>query len=116
MGAQALVDDDLSSVRLEHLASVRSSIELVVADLRDRATAESACDGRELIFHLAAAHGGRGYIDTHPVECLDNMALDHSAFTAAGGRHVAKVVFASSACAYPTVLQASTDRGGVSTQ
>src|SRR5262249_23240408 len=60
---------------------------------------------REIIFHLAASHGGRGYIDTHPVECTNNMLLDHAVFAAAAGAGAAKVIFASSACVYPTNLQ-----------
>ena len=46
------------------------------------------CAAQDTVFHLAAMHGGRGYIDTHPVECTNNMLLDHVVFSAAasGGR------------------------------
>jgi len=65
-----------------------------------------------MVFHLAAMHGGRGYIDSHPVECMNNMLLDHVVFEAAARSGVGRVVHASSACVYPTVLQVSeTDRG-----
>ena len=54
---------------------------------------------------MAASHGGRGYIDSHPVECTNNMLLDHTLFAAAASAGAKKIVFASSACVYPTNLQ-----------
>jgi len=104
-GARLTVADDLSSGSLEHLAAVRSAIEFREGDLRDASFARDACAGQELVVHLAAAHGGRGYIDTHPVECVGNMTLDHAVFSAAAAGGARKVVFASSACVYPTTLQ-----------
>ena len=106
-GAIVRVTDDLSSGRLGHLDAVRSEIAFDRGDLRDPDFARHAIDGARTVFHLAAAHGGRGYIDTHPVECLNNIALDHTVFSAAALAGVEKVVFASSACIYPTQLQAS---------
>ncbi len=108
-GADVMVADDLSSGRLEHLASIRDEIAFERGDLRDAAFARRMCDGASFVFHLAAAHGGRGYIETHPVECLNNIVLDHTVFTAAADAGAEKVVFASSACVYPTHLQASDD-------
>ena len=106
-GAIVRVADDLSSGRLDHLATVRSGIRFDRGDLRDPAFARDSVAGSSVVFHLAAAHGGRGYIDSHPVECLNNISLDHSVFSAAADAGVQKVVFASSACVYPTQLQAS---------
>jgi len=76
-------------------------------DLRHPEAALLASQDQELVFHLAAAHGGRGYIDTHPVECANNMLLDHVVFAAAAKAGVAKIIHASSACVYPTHLQKS---------
>lgn len=104
-GASVVVVDDLSSGREENLAGVRSRIEFLQGDVRDPSVAAEAMRGVEILFHLAAMHGGRGYIDTHPVECLNNMALDHTVFAAAAAAGVRKVVLASSACVYPTHLQ-----------
>jgi len=104
-GALVTVADDLSSGRLEHLAEINSQIEFLKGDLRDVQFAKVAADGQELVFHLAASHGGRGYIETHPVDCLNNMVLDHTVFAAACAAKVGKIIFASSACVYPTHLQ-----------
>ncbi|HTJ60510.1 MAG TPA: NAD-dependent epimerase/dehydratase family protein [Candidatus Saccharimonadales bacterium] len=106
-GAVVRVADDLSSGRLDHLAAVRPSIAFDRGDLRDPAFARHSVAGSSVVFHLAAAHGGRGYIDSHPVECLNNISLDHSVFSAAAAAGCQKIVFASSACVYPTQLQIS---------
>jgi UDP-glucose 4-epimerase len=60
----------------------------------------------DTVFHLAASHGGRGYIDTHPVECCTNMMLDQLVFEEAFKEGVERICFASSACVYPKYLQA----------
>lgn len=106
-GAEVTIADDLSSGRLENLGSIAGEYKLLVGDLRSEPLAQEACDGQEMVFHLAAAHGGRGYIETHPVECMNNMVLDHAVYSAAARAGTRKIVFASSACVYPTTLQAS---------
>jgi nucleoside-diphosphate-sugar epimerase len=104
-GARVRVADDLSSGKLENLAAAEGSIEFFEGDLRDPAFAARSCAGSELVFHLAAQHGGRGYIETHPVECVGNMGLDFTVFQEAVSAGAEKIVHASSACVYPTTLQ-----------
>src|SRR3972149_5603330 len=58
------------------------------------------------VFHLAAEHGGRAFIDTHPFECWSNITLDQLVFRAAVERDCRKIIYASSACVYPINLQA----------
>ncbi len=106
-GAVVTVADDLSSGRLENLHTVLDDCAVLVGDLRDPAFAERAVARQDTVFHLAASHGGRGYIDSHPVECCNNMLLDHVVFDAAARAGAGRIVFASSACAYPTSLQDS---------
>jgi nucleoside-diphosphate-sugar epimerase len=107
-GASVTVADDLSSGKEENGAGVRESVRFERGDLRDADYARKMSEGQEMVFHLAAAHGGRGYIDTHPVECLNNIVLDHSVYTAAVRAGAEKIVFASSGCTYPTNLQQDT--------
>jgi UDP-glucose 4-epimerase len=109
-GARVTVADNFSSGSLKNLAGVAPDIELLEGDLRDPAFAHRAVRDAETLFHLAAMHGGRGYIDTHPVECMSNLALDHVVFSAAAAAGVRRVVHASSACVYPVNLQASDSR------
>jgi nucleoside-diphosphate-sugar epimerase len=108
-GAVVTVADDLSSGREENITSVRDAVRFRRGDLRDPDYAREMTADQETVFHLAAAHGGRGYIDTHPVECLNNIVLDHTVYSAAARGGVSKIVFASSACAYPTNLQQDAD-------
>lgn len=105
LGAHVRIADDLSSGRLDHLESVKDDVEICIGDLRDTSFTQHALDDVEIVFHMAADHGGRGYIETHPVECLGNMALDYVVFSAAAQSGVERIVHASSACAYPVGLQ-----------
>jgi nucleoside-diphosphate-sugar epimerase len=106
-GAAVTVADDLSSGRLEHLRSVTDDCAIMLGDLRDADFARRAAAGQDTVFHLAASHGGRGYIDTHPVECCNNLVLDHVVFDSAACAGVRRLILASSACVYPTTLQES---------
>jgi nucleoside-diphosphate-sugar epimerase len=80
-------------------------VELVRADLKEAGIAQKAVDGMSVIFHLAADHGGRGYVELHQSACALNMMLDQLVFDAAARAKADKVVFASSGCVYPNALQ-----------
>ena len=58
-----------------------------------------------IVFHLAADHGGRGYIDKNQMACATNLMLDGMVFKACYEAGVEKVIFASSGCVYPNTLQ-----------
>jgi nucleoside-diphosphate-sugar epimerase len=106
-GARVRVVDNLSSGRLSnieaHLASGR--VEFQEGDLNDPRLAADAATGMNIVFHLAADHGGRGYVDLHQVACAGNLVLDGVVFRACHDAGVRKVVFASSGCVYPNHLQ-----------
>jgi nucleoside-diphosphate-sugar epimerase len=61
--------------------------------------------GVDTVFHLAADHGGRGYVDLHQAGPASNFFLDGLVFAEALRAKVKKVVFASSGCVYPNFLQ-----------
>ena len=116
MGAVVTVADDLSSGKLTNLeyALKKGKEENVwtfedltvrVGDLKDISFTKSVMKNRDAVFHLAALHGGRGYIDSHPAECCSNMILDQLVFQEAFRADVQHVCFASSACVYPSYLQ-----------
>lgn len=113
LGASVRVADDLSSGHIDNLSSSIQSIEVVEGNLLNQAVAMQACTGMQNVFHLAASHGGRGYIDTHPVECSNNMVLDGIVFEAAHRAGVEHVCLASSACVYPTTLQEAPRNGNI---
>jgi len=110
LGAKVTVVDNLSSGSLENL-SKSPSIKFVNLDLEygDPAKVANVFRGNEVVFHLAADHGGRGYIDSHPANVCSNLSIDHHTFEASFRAGVEKVVFASSACVYPPSLQADRD-------
>ena len=103
--ANVKVIDDLSSGKIANLSAVRNQIAFSEGDLKSRDFALRSCTDGEVLFHLAADHGGRGYISTHPASCAGNMALDNTVFGAAVDNGVDQIVFASSACVYPTDIQ-----------
>lgn len=107
-GARVRAVDDLSSGHKANLAQHLdgNQVEFVEANLLDSGVAEQATSGMDVVFHLAANHGGRGYIDTHQAACATNLALDGLVIKAAHDAGVEQVTFASSGCVYPTSLQA----------
>ena len=101
LNATVCVADDLSSGKLENLNKSVNSIKFQKGDLRDRTFAKRVIAGNEVVFHLAACHGGRGFIDTHPADCASNQVLDGIVFDEAWRAKVGQVCYASSACVYP---------------
>ena len=104
-GAEVQIIDDFSSGRRENVPSLPEA-RIVEIDLANRELTLERFPRCEYVFHLAAVHGGRGFIDTFPDQVLVNLAIDNNVYTAAahaGSRHV---IHASSACVYPTTLQA----------
>ncbi|HLZ91910.1 MAG TPA: NAD-dependent epimerase/dehydratase family protein [Candidatus Acidoferrum sp.] len=106
-GAQVRVVDNFSSGRKEHIAGhlKANAIELMHADLLDDGVARKAVRGVDLVFHLAADHGGRGYVDLHQAACAGNLGLDGQLFRACVQEDVEKIVYASSGCIYPNYIQ-----------
>lgn len=106
-GARVRVADDLSSGRLENIADYikDGTIEFLEGDLREQSVVERAVEGMSVVFHLAADHGGRGYVDLHQAPCAVNLLLDASVFRACRKAQVDKIVYASSGCVYPNHIQ-----------
>lgn len=104
-GAHVRVADDLSSGKLINIKAVSSDVEFMKGDLKRWDFAIKSSKGCEVIFHLAADHGGRGYIEGNPASCAFNMALDNIVFETAIKNGVEQITFASSACVYPTDIQ-----------
>ena len=114
-GADVTVADDFSSGKLENLNYPltkkgldkweHKNLAVYRGDLKDRNFTRHMVDGVDVVYHLAALHGGRGYIDTHPAECSSNMILDQLVFEESCKAGVDRICFASSACVYPSYLQ-----------
>jgi nucleoside-diphosphate-sugar epimerase len=115
MGAYVRVADDFSSGKLKNLEYpltsscqrrwVHDKLTVYEGNLKEKSFTKRMVDGVDVVFHLAALHGGRGYIDTHPAECSSNMILDQLVFEETCKAGVDRLCFASSACVYPAYLQ-----------
>jgi len=110
-GAEVRVVDNLSSGRLENIKSLvdAGNIEFIKGNLLDPKVTRRAVKDIQVVFHLAADHGGRGYVDLHQVECSTNFILDGLVFKSSYEAGVEKVVFASSGCVYPNFRQTDPD-------
>jgi nucleoside-diphosphate-sugar epimerase len=105
--ARVRVVDDLSSGAAENVRHHLEdrTIEFIADDLREPGVARQAVSEVEVVFHLAADHGGRGYVDTHQADPAVNLMLDGLLFREALLAGVERVVYASSGCVYPNYLQ-----------
>ncbi len=111
-GASVRVVDDLSSGTLENIKDHVDSgkIDFVHADLREPGVSRKVMADIQVVFHLAADHGGRGYVDLHQAGPATNLYLDGLVFFEAYKAGVEKIVFASSGCVYPNFLQSDVNQ------
>jgi nucleoside-diphosphate-sugar epimerase len=107
LGANVTVVDNLSSGKTDNLYKSWHKINFIKKDLEyiSKEDIEYIFRDKDKVFHLAAVHGGRGFITSHPADVCSNLALDHHVFEACINSNVENVVFASTACVYPTKLQ-----------
>jgi len=59
----------------------------------------------DVVFHLAAYFGGRGFVEEQQTECSAMFAVDQNVFRICLDEGVARIHYASSACVYPNELQ-----------
>ena len=107
LGSKVTVVDNLSSGTLENLDQSKEKITFLNQDLEyiSKSNLDGIFKDQEIVFHLAAVHGGRGYITTHPADVSSNYSIDHHIFEGCNDSNVQNLVFASTACVYPTKLQ-----------
>lgn len=105
--------DNLTAGRFDNVKDLFSSspyFEFIKADLRDPGVAKNVVDDIDVIFHLAADHGGRGYVDLHQAGPASNNFMSGVVFWEAVKAGVEKIVFASSGCVYPNYIQADVSK------
>ena len=101
------VVDDLSSGNLSNIQHLvdDGKVEFHHADLLQPGIAQEMVEDVDVVFHLAAIHGGRGFVDLHQAVCSQNLAMDGLLIKAAYEAEVDRFVFASSGCVYPNFVQ-----------
>ncbi len=105
-GATVRVVDNLS----RGSAAPDNGVEFWGGDLTDPGVCRAACQGMEVVFHLAARVGGVGYYLTRSSEVLrHNLLVDSLVLEAALGAGVSRYFYASSAHVYPLIRQQTPD-------
>jgi nucleoside-diphosphate-sugar epimerase len=108
-----LIDLGVSHIRVVNLTNKNKKIliknfkdiEFYAYDLRDIEKARKSVKKIDIVFHLAADHGGRGYVDLKQSNTATNFILDGLLFKACLENKVEKIFYASSGCVYPNFLQ-----------
>jgi nucleoside-diphosphate-sugar epimerase len=84
-------------------------VENAVADLKDRAACQSACQGAAEVYNLAADMGGMGFIENNKALCMLSVLINTHMLMAAMEAGVDRYFYASSACVYNADKQKSAD-------
>jgi nucleoside-diphosphate-sugar epimerase len=106
-GASVTIVDDLSSGKISNIGHILSDVRYVEGSIGNHSILDQCLPGNEIVFHLAAIHGGRGFIDKYPQKMMENLSLDFAVFSKSLEHGIRRIVHASSACAYPTEFQSS---------
>ena len=110
---EKLIKEKVSLIRVVNITNkhkknfnfFREEIDFFTRDLRIEDEAEKSTKNIDVVFHLAASHGGRGYINLYQGKTATNFLLDSSVFFACLKNNVEKIFYASSGCVYPNYLQ-----------
>jgi len=84
---------------------VNKKARIYYGNLLDIHEATRAMEGKDVVFHLAAVHGGREFIEKYPSEVAQSFAINSNVIRIANQMRVKKLVFSSSVCIYPLKLQ-----------
>jgi nucleoside-diphosphate-sugar epimerase len=110
MKCSVRVADNLVRGRLENLSTVQKQIEFMQCDLTIKENCLRACEGQDIVFHLASKVGGIGYYMQKPGEVFtNNILMDTEMSVAARQCGVSRYLFSSSAHVYPKSLQTRED-------
>jgi UDP-glucose 4-epimerase len=92
--------DNLSSGRLSNLSAVKDKINFIKGDICDVNSVKKACEGKDVVFHLAAI-ASVPYSVQHPLEAHEvNITGTLKVLIAARDAKVKRFVFSSSAAVY----------------
>ena len=85
---------------LDEWYQTSNGVENLSLDLRDRANCQTAADGTEIVFQLAADMGGMGFIENNKALCMLSVLTNTHMLMAAREAGVERFFFSSSACVY----------------
>jgi nucleoside-diphosphate-sugar epimerase len=101
-GAVVTVVDSLKRGEIRNLDAVRGKILFRQEDLTDRSVCERACQGQEVVLHLASDAYGLSYSHSHHSEIMThNLRLNANLLDACARSGVKRLLTVSSSCVYP---------------
>ena len=109
LGAEVMVVDDLSRGRKENLTRCLHQIEFLKGDLADLSVVTEALRDTDVCFHLAAIVGGVEFMNSHPAEISKGLLVDRNVIDGCRLMDTPRLLYTSTACAYPTSLQEADD-------
>lgn len=103
---KSLLDQGIKSVRSVDIKPIEewhqkfTSAENLVLDLKDKRACETAVQGIDVVFNLAADMGGMGFIENNKALCMLSVLINTHLLLASRDAGVQRFFYASSACVY----------------
>ncbi len=94
---------------LDEWYQTSKGVENLSLDLRDRANCQTAANGTDVVFQLAADMGGMGFIENNKALCMLSVLTNTHMLMAAKQAKVQRFFFSSSACVYNGDKQTNPD-------
>jgi GDP-D-mannose 3',5'-epimerase len=94
---------------LDEWYQTSKGVENLSLDLRDRANCQTAANGTEVVFQLAADMGGMGFIENNKALCMLSVLTNTHMLMASREAGVERFFFSSSACVYNGEKQTNPD-------
>lgn len=88
---------------------IHDGAENLVADLMDPVACQTAANGMDQIYNLAADMGGMGFIENNKAACMLSVLINTQLLVAARDQSVGRFFYASSACVYAGEKQITPD-------
>jgi GDP-D-mannose 3', 5'-epimerase len=85
---------------LDEWYQVQDGVENLVLDLKDKVNCDSAAEGAQVVFQLAADMGGMGFIENNKALCMLSVLTNTHMLLAARDCGVERYFYSSSACVY----------------
>lgn len=104
-GWHVKIVDNLQRGKKKHIGDIPGEWEFKLIDLLDYSFARGTIIDADVCFHLASHLGGINYIHQKQAAVADNFAINFNVFDSCLKNNIPKIVFLSSACAYPIEVQ-----------
>jgi nucleoside-diphosphate-sugar epimerase len=108
-GFSVRILDDLSTGSLDNLVGL--DVEFIKGDVREAELVSAACEGRDVVFHLAACVGRQKSLDDPVQDASTNVLGTINVLEGMRKYRVPRIVYSSSAAIFGELLAPSIDEG-----